>query len=346
MEKHLQERKASEEILRLVIQKMAAHPAAFTPPTYAVWYEFVTGINSGLNIAMEKLLGSQRQLDDNTIEYLYKSHVSECRQDVDRILREDMKQMLNKLISITSETGKQTQSFGNSLQDYGDQLRAKPGSETVKELINKMTHETEFMHGSMANLHTELEHSQEEVGKLQKALESARQEALIDPLTSIYNRRGFEMKVQNMFADSTLMNKEAYLLMVDIDHFKKVNDTYGHLFGDKVIRTLANTLKSMVKGQDCVARLGGEEFAVLLPVTSPNGARAVAENIRATIERGKIKHSSSDSQTSGITISIGMAAYNIGNTLVEWLDLADKALYVSKENGRNRVTIYETLKIG
>ena len=346
MEKYSQERKASEEILRLVIQKMAAHPATFTPHTYAVWYEFVMGVNSDLSLEMDKLLGSGQQLNDDTIERLYQSHVSECKQDIDRILREDMKQMLSRLINITAETDKHTQSFGNSLQDYGDQLRTKPDSAILEELITKITNETKNMHGSMTNLHSELEYSKEEVGKLQKALESARQEALIDPLTSIYNRRGFEIQVQNMFADSALMLKGACILMVDIDHFKKINDTYGHLFGDKVIRTLANMLKSLVKGQDCVARLGGEEFSVLLPGTALNGARSVAENIRATIEKGKIKHSNSDIQASGITISIGVATYNSGNTLAEWLDSADKALYVSKENGRNRVTVYETAKIG
>jgi diguanylate cyclase len=193
----------------------------------------------------------------------------------------------------------------------------------------------------MTHLHSELKHSKKEVGKLQKALESARQEALIDPLTNIYNRRGFEIEVQNMLADSASMSKGACMLMVDIDHFKNINDTYGHLFGDKVLRTLANTLKSLVKGQDCVARLGGEEFAVLLPRTELKGALSIAENIRETIEQSRIRHLYSETASSGITISIGIAAYTSGSNLVEWLDCADKALYISKQRGRNRVTTYE-----
>ena len=342
MEKYSQGRVASEEILRIVIQRMAAHPAAFTPHTYAVWYEFIKGVNPGLITDMDKLLASGLQLDDVTIEHLFESHVSEFKQDINRILREDMRQMLTQLINITTETGKQTRAFGNNLHDYGKQLSAKPGSPVLDDLIARMASDAKSMQGSMHNLHVELEHSKEEVGKLQKALESARKEALIDPLTSIYNRRGFELQVQRMFANSDLMSKGASMLMVDIDNFKTVNDTYGHLFGDKVIRTLANTLKSLVKGQDCVARMGGEEFAVMLPGTPLAGACTVAEHIRETIAQGRIRHSTSDSddRTSAITVSVGIASYHSGNSLEEWLDCADKALYISKEKGRNRVTVY------
>jgi diguanylate cyclase len=340
-EKHSQARIASEEILRIVIQKMAAHPAAFTPHAYAVWYEYVQGVNAALSAEMDGLLGGQQHINDAAIEHLFESHVSEFKQDINRILREDMKQMLNKLIEITQATHTQTKSFGNSLQEYGNQLRTNPGSLILDELIARMASDTKSMQGSVTNLHSELEHSKEEVGKLQKALESARKEALIDPLTSIYNRRGFEIQVRKMFADSGLMEKGACMLMVDIDHFKQINDSYGHLFGDKVIRTLANTLKSLVKGQDCVARMGGEEFAVMLPGTALAGASTVAEHIRATIEQGKIRHLNSDVETSSITISIGIAPYQSGSTLEEWLDCADKALYISKQKGRNRVTVFQ-----
>jgi diguanylate cyclase len=334
------DRKESEEILRMIIQRMATHPAAFTPHTYAVWYEFLIGTNPALSTEMDRLLENKVQLSDVAIEQLYENHISEFKQDLNRILREDMKQMLSNLINITAETKVYAEAFESNLQSYGNQLLTKPGLAILDELLTKMTSDTKSMRDSMTNLHSELVHSKEEVGNLQKALESARKEALIDPLTNIYNRRGYEMQVQMMFDNTDLMRKEACMLFVDIDHFKKINDTYGHVFGDKVIRIIANTLKSMVKGQDCVARIGGEEFAVLLPGTELNGARAVAENIRASVENGKIKHGKSSENMSRITVSIGIAAYINGSTLTEWMDIADKALYKSKENGRNQVTVY------
>lgn len=342
--KYSQKREASEEVLRLVIQRMAAHPASFTPHTYAVWYEHTLGINPGLSAEINQLLDGNGQLDDDTVSRLYERHVSEGKQGVDRILREDMKHLLGKLIEVTAETDKRTQSFGNSLKACRDELHAKPDATSLRSMIDRMASDADAMHGSMFNLHSELEHSEEKLGKLQQELESARREALIDPLTGIYNRRGFEIQVQGMLADATSVDRGLCLLMVDIDHFKMVNDSYGHLFGDKVIRTLANMLKSKIKGQDSVARLGGEEFAVLLPETTLPGARTVAEQIRANIEQGHIRRLNSQNQIGGITVSIGIAAYHSGSTLVEWLDQADKALYVSKENGRNQVTVYEPSK--
>ncbi len=342
MEKYSTNRKASEELLRLVIQRLAEHPAAFNPHTYAVWYEYIAGENAPLSVEMDKLLGSKRAVDDDIIKFLYADHVSDCNHKISLALRDDMKNLLNKLIDVATETDKRTVDFGSSLHEYGSQLSAKPDVALLDKLIAKMSVDTESMHNSVTNLHAELEVSKDKVSTLQKELESARKEAQIDPLTAISNRRGFEKQVQLMFDDRVLMAKGACLLMVDIDHFKKINDTYGHLLGDRVLCALANTLKSLIKGQDTVARLGGEEFAVLLPGTSLSGARVVAENIRATIEKGRIRHSSSpDSLSSGITVSVGVANYNADYTLTQWMDSADKALYVSKENGRNRVTVHD-----
>jgi len=338
--KYAQDRNASGEILRLLIQKMAGHPAAFTPPNYAVWYEFTTGINPALSQAMGSLLDDGKKLDDDTIEKLYAEFVSECNVDVQRVLREDIQQLLSKLAGFTEETDQQAHHFGNSLQAYGDTLKQGLDASSLGALIGNMTGDTNKMRGSMHSLQSELAASKQQVEKLHQELESARGEALIDPLTGILNRRGFEAKVQDIFSDKTSTDKGLCLLMVDIDHFKKINDAYGHLFGDKVIRAIAETLKSKVKGQDSVARWGGEEFAVLLPETTVPGARVVAEHIRQSIEKGKIRRLDTQEQIGGITISIGVSVYAGGGNIVELLDQADKALYESKKSGRNRTTVY------
>jgi diguanylate cyclase len=338
--KYEQDQNASGEILRLAIQKMGGHPAAFTPPNYAVWYEFVTGINPALNEAMGKLVDSGDKLDDDAIEKLYLKYVSECNMDVQQILRDDIQQLLGKLAGFTEETDQQAHHFGNSLQTYGDTLKQNLDASKLGALINSMAGDTDKMRGSMQNLQSELTASKQQVEKLHQELQSARGEALTDPLTGILNRRGFETKAQQTFADQTTLDKGLCILMVDIDHFKKINDTYGHLFGDKVIRAIAATLKSKVRGEDSVARLGGEEFAVMLPETDITGARIVAEHIRQSIERGKIRRLDTQEQIGGITISIGVAPYTGGVSVVNLLDQADKALYVSKKTGRNKTTVH------
>ena len=338
--KYEQDRNTSGEILRLVIQKMAGHSAAFTPLTFAVWYEFLTGINPSLSEAIDNLLSRSEQLCDNVIEKLYTRYVSECNLDAQRILREDIQQLLSKLAQSTAETDKQAHQFENNLQVYGDNLKKNLDAANLGSLIQSMTDDTDKMHGSMDSLQSELMSSQQQVEKLNQELQRVRGEVMTDPLTGILNRRGFESMSCQIFNDQPTLNKGLCLLMLDIDHFKKVNDTYGHLFGDKVIRTIAATLKSKARGQDLVARMGGEEFAVLLPETDLSGATAVAELIRQSIERGKIRRINSQEQTAGVTISIGVAAYSKGIDIISLLDQADKALYDSKNNGRNKISVY------
>lgn len=126
--------------------------------------------------------------------------------------------------------------------------------------------------------------------------------------------------------------------MADIDHFKKCNDSYGHLFGDKVLRNVGQVLKKMVKGQDTAARVGGEEFVVFLPDTPIEGAAMLAEHIRATIAAGRIS-AANQTEAGQITISLGVTDFRLGDSIESFLTRADKALYASKANGRNRVTV-------
>ena len=338
--KYEQDRNTSGEILRLVIQKMAGHTAAFTPLNFAVWYEFVSGINPSLSEAIENFLSRSEQLSDDVIEKLYSKYVSECNLVDQRLLKEDIQQLLNKIAQSTAETDKQAHQFGNNLQAYGDNLKKSLNADNLGSLIQTMSVDTDKMRGSMHNLQSELASSQQQVEKLHLELQRVRGEAMSDPLTGILNRRGFESMSSQIFSDLKKLEKGLCVLMLDIDHFKKVNDTYGHLFGDKVIRTIATTLKSKVRGQDLVARLGGEEFAVLLPETDISGAISVAEHIRQSIERGRIRRANSQEQTTGVTISIGVAVYSNGIDIISLLDQADKALYESKNTGRNKVSVY------
>ena len=338
--KYEQDRNASGEILRLLIQKMAGHPAAFTPLNYAVWYEFATGINPALSEAMGKKLDNGDKFEDDAIEKLYIKYVSECNTNVQRVLREDIQQLLGKLAGFTEETDQQAHQFGDNLQAYGDTLKQNLDASKLGSLISKMAGDTDKMRSSMQNLQSELAVSKQQVEKLHQELQSARGEAMTDPLTGVLNRRGFETRAKQTFVDQATLSKGLCLLMFDIDHFKNINDTYGHLFGDKVIRTIAATLKSKIRGEDSVARLGGEEFAVMLPETDISGARIVAEQIRQSIERGKIRRLDTQEQIGGITISIGVAAYENGVSPLGLLDQADKALYVSKKTGRNKTTVH------
>jgi len=128
------------------------------------------------------------------------------------------------------------------------------------------------------------------------------------------------------------------LIIADIDFFKKVNDTYGHLVGDNVIRMVAATLKNSIKGKDLAARIGGEEFAILLPDTPVDGAMKLANDIRLAFEGLDLKKKSTGESLGKITLSFGVATYREGEAVDDFINRADEALYQSKETGRNKVT--------
>ena len=127
------------------------------------------------------------------------------------------------------------------------------------------------------------------------------------------------------------------LLLIDIDHFKRFNDEYGHIVGDEVLRLVARKIKENVRGRDFVARYGGEEFAVILPGTPIHGAKTVAENIRVSFSVGKLKRVKTSEYLGTISISAGAAQYKPGESVEELVDRSDQALYHAKDAGRDRV---------
>jgi len=131
----------------------------------------------------------------------------------------------------------------------------------------------------------------------------------------------------------------AALVLADIDHFKTVNDTHGHLIGDKVIRAVAHVLSTNIKGRDIAVRIGGEEFALLLPETSLSGAASLAEKLRELVAQGRIRRNDGEEQVGHVTLSLGVAAAEDGDSLEALIERTDAALYAAKRGGRNRVTV-------
>nr|WP_321267869.1 bacteriohemerythrin [uncultured Sulfurimonas sp.] len=177
-----------------------------------------------------------------------------------------------------------------------------------------------------------------EIQQQQKKNTQLEEMAFIDPLTGTINRRKFEELSQKELERSTRYKSDLSFLMLDIDHFKNINDTYGHAVGDEVLKHFASICLNMVRNIDIVARVGGEEFIVMLPETASKGAFIFAERFRkeifdstVIIEDDKINY----------TVSIGISMLNDDQSVNTILQRADKALYKAKESGRNRSIIYE-----
>ncbi len=167
--------------------------------------------------------------------------------------------------------------------------------------------------------------------------ETARQ-AAVDELTGVFNRRFFDAAIERELKQATRRNREFSLLIMDIDNFKRVNDTHGHTTGDAVISALGKLLKRSIRSEDTPCRIGGEEFAVILPETSPEGAMIVSEKIRT--EFAKLKIASTDLSLSG-----GLATFpGDATTSAELIDRADQMLYFAKYSGKNRIICYSQNK--
>lgn len=162
------------------------------------------------------------------------------------------------------------------------------------------------------------------------------QYATLDALTNLNNRRQFEIRLKQEIATTKRQKNPLCAMMIDIDFFKKVNDTYGHASGDEVLRTIASIIKAQLRESDIPARYGGEEFAVLLPYTHIEEAQIVGERLRKAVEEASIQL---DKLNINVTISMGLAELTPDLSGEELFKLADKALYEAKETGRNRVCI-------
>lgn len=158
-----------------------------------------------------------------------------------------------------------------------------------------------------------------------------------DHLTGLYNRGYWELRLIQEFKRYSRYDQPCSLIMLDIDHFKKVNDNYGHTVGDDVIRQVSKAIKEQVRDLDIAGRYGGEEFGIILTNTDANGAATFAERLRMTIEKMVV---SSEGQLVKFTISLGI--HQLSQDTVdhrEWIEKSDQALYKSKEGGRNRFTV-------
>ena len=184
------------------------------------------------------------------------------------------------------------------------------------------------------------ENAEKYAQKLKKANEQLRQMAFRDGLTGLYNHRYFQELMDHELSRATRYQKPLSLMMLDIDNFKQINDTYGHPVGDMVIQKLSRTIDNTIRDCDIATRYGGEEFAVVLPETDLKGAAIVAERLRKKIELLKII---ANDKCINATVSIGLAHYLSSNGKKEKSEIiseADNALYNSKKTGRNKISIY------
>lgn len=160
--------------------------------------------------------------------------------------------------------------------------------------------------------------------------------ANVDALTGVNNRRWLQDMIATLKGHDLLDSMPLAVLMLDVDHFKRYNDTYGHKSGDLVLQMVARTMRKSLRPSDMLARYGGEEFVILLPRTPAKQAQAVAERLRKAVEKCQISAEQGQALPS-VTVSVGVSPLKENETIEEAIEVADQALYLAKDNGRNRI---------
>lgn len=185
-------------------------------------------------------------------------------------------------------------------------------------------------------LHAQLHSASEVIRQLKQELEQATSLSKTDSLTNIANRRGYDEMLHQFIKQAQQQGHTFAMLLLDLDHFKQVNDRFGHLVGDSALRYIAKVLSQQIQEKDALARLGGEEFVILLSDIHYDQALKVAETIRHQIQAKSLRVKGQE-QSLSFTTSIGVAMYQMGEQAEQLFDRADKALYQAKQTGRNRV---------
>jgi diguanylate cyclase len=244
---------------------------------------------------------------------------------------------INQITSMVETAVHQTAAYGEELNHAIRQIDFSDGREHLRLIVEGLVRMTQEMEASNKILEARLKDSRSEIQLLQEDLHAVRTESLTDPLTSLSNRKAFDISLQTAILGAEATSEPLTLLITDIDHFKRFNDSYGHLTGDQVLRLVALSVKQNVKGADLAARFGGEEFAVILPNTPMRSALTVAEHIRRAVMSKELVKRSTGENLGRVTISIGVASYRPGDTYASLIDRADTCLYAAKRGGRNKV---------
>ncbi|BED88501.1 GGDEF domain-containing protein [Pseudoalteromonas sp. MM1] len=316
-----------------------------TPINYAIWYCYVQGSKPALNAELDHVIAEQQTCTQNKAKEIFDKHLSEddlvfFQEMADRF-HGTMEQVQND-ISITLNHSK---SFTTSLVDSQNELASLANVNSFNEIlgcVERLTDESVAMQDYAREFQTKLAVAYNEIKDLKEALNLSKEAADTDPLTGFFNRRKFDDDIQQFCqtyseqADDSVL---AVLIMFDIDHFKRFNDDFGHQKGDEVLKLVAKKVSQNISDNLNVYRYGGEEFCITGYFDSINDIMVFADKIRLDIASLTIRKKDDANSKRAISASFGLAIlrpFTKGSVLIE---RADRALYIAKTHGRNRIEI-------
>ena len=332
----------ASEAAQSALQVMKRKRIPANPKNFTIWYAYHTGYSPDLCKTLDILLSSG-DFSEARNEEIYETFFGDkiATDEVDKA-SDEISNIISRMVDAIGEAGQNATEYGEHLKSFTGHIDKVTNNEDLKTLVNGILLETRRMEKRNRDLESQLSSSTQTVQDLSRRLEDVKREAMTDALTGVANRKCFDLRLTQCVQEARDSDLPLCLLMIDIDHFKKFNDTYGHQLGDKVLQLVGHTLTQCVKGRDLPARYGGEEFAVILPQTSLPDATTLADQVRLSVAQRKIVRKSTGQDLGTITMSIGVSAYVPGESLQDLIERADEALYAAKNAGRNRVMTQAT----
>jgi diguanylate cyclase len=313
-----------------------------TPPVpkiYEIWYAFAAGQPDRLCHEIRKLIDTNGTVSSYELDQLHHEFLSasEAQRQEHELAGYHLDREMHKAIGLVQRHIGSNDRFAGSLKKSANAMTATANPARLQQAVESLLLENGRMRAESVKLGHSLDQIRVEVRKLSARLEKARQNEFKDPLTNVANRRYFDRALPKFIADAVATGSPLNLVMADLDHFKLVNDTFGHQVGDDVLRYFAALLQKNVKGRDIVARYGGEEFAIILPSTTGADAKLLMQQIMAQLERANLVISKDRNPIGKMTSSFGIAQARRGDDAETLIKRADEKLYEAKQAGRNRI---------
>ena len=309
-----------------------------TPENFELFYAYASGENPAITQVMGAIIDSKRPFTPELLADLRLRCLSGARAALAmEAVGGNMGALIDDIMGKLESSARDTAIYKDALSAATGELGGERSPADLRKLVDGLIAATRAMEVRAKSLEGELQASSQQVSELRTKLDDVRKESMTDPLTGIANRKAFDEALLAATSAVARDGEDVTLLLCDIDHFKRFNDTWGHQTGDQVLRLVASCLGENTKGRDTAARYGGEEFAVVLRGTGLEAATRLANQIRGMVETKKLVKKSTGDVLGAITISIGVAQFGPGEGGDIVIRRADACLYGAKHNGRNLV---------
>ena len=310
---------------------MSQHRVPPTPNNFSVWFSYATGASPALRKTIDILVANKRKFDSATNRDLYVTYINPLSDgdDFPEQLQGVISSAKQFLATAISDNRTQIEALGEASSECQAVSDPRP---IIEKLVKELSNATKRASALEANF---LETSGE-LDKIRDSLKLAEQHSNTDALTGLANRRALEEYFRSAQIAAMETGEPLSILMIDIDHFKKFNDSFGHQVGDQVLRLVARVLQECVREGDLAARYGGEELMAVLPGAHLENCVGIAERVRRRISEARLTRRVTGEEISSVTVSIGVAQFHLAESAEAMIERCDRALYQAKRSGRNR----------